>query len=260
MHPFKTQNVTACSAALATSEKYRMKKAIIVGATSGIGNELAKILVKNGYLVGITGRRKPELEKLKESNPENYIISCFDCTSDINSEKLTDLTNEIGGLDLLILSSGTGDLNENLEFEIENKTNLLNVNAFTEIVDWAFNYFEKHGNGHLAGISSIAGIRGGRMAPAYNASKAYQINYLEGLRQKATKTKMPIFVTDIRPGFVDTDMAKGEGQFWVATKEKAAQQIFEIIKKKKGVGYVTKRWWLIGKLLRILPKNIYKKM
>jgi short-subunit dehydrogenase len=127
-----------------------MKKAIIVGATSGIGNELAKILVENGYLVGITGRRKPELEKLKESNPENYVISCFDCTSDSNSKKLTDLTNEIGGLDLLILSSGTGDLNENLEFEIENKTNLLNVNAFTEIVDWAFNYFEKQGKGHLA--------------------------------------------------------------------------------------------------------------
>ena len=107
------------------------------------------------------------------------------------------MTEEIGGLDLLILSSGTGDLNEKLDFEIENKTNLLNVNAFTEIVDWTFNYFQKQGKGHLVAISSIAGIRGSRIAPAYNASKAYQINYLEGLRQKATKTKKPIYVHNI---------------------------------------------------------------
>ena len=237
-----------------------MKKAIIVGASSGIGNELAKILVENGYEVGITGRRKSELEKMRESRPESYVISSFDCTTENNTEKLTDLTNKLGGLDLLILSSGTGDLNEKLNYEIENKTNLLNVNAFTEIVDWTFNYFEKEGKGHLVVISSIAGIRGGRIAPAYNASKAYQINYLEGLRQKATKTKNPIYVTDIRPGFVDTDMAKGEGQFWVATKEKAARQIFGIIKKKKGIGYVTKRWWIIAKLLQLIPNGIYKKM
>ena len=237
-----------------------MKKAIIIGATSGIGNELAKILAENGYKVGITGRRKTELEKLQKSNPNNYTISSFDCTTENNSEKLTELTNQIGGLDLLILSSGTGDLNEKLVFGIENRTNLLNVNSFTEIVDWTFNYFEKQGKGQLAAISSIAGIRGSRMAPAYNASKAYQINYLEGLRQKATKIKKPIYVTDIRPGFVDTDMAKGEGQFWVATKEKAARQIFEIIKQKKGIGYVTKRWWIIAKLLRLVPNGLYKKM
>ena len=149
---------------------------------------------------------------------------------------------------------------EKLEFDIENSTNKLNVIAFTEIVDWTFNYFEKQGKGHLIAISSIAGIRGSRIAPAYNASKAYQINYLEGLRQKATKTKKPIYITDIRPGFVDTDMAKGEGQFWVATKEKAAKQIFGFIKKKKTVGYVSKRWRLIAILLKVIPNGIYKRI
>ena len=80
------------------------------------------------------------------------------------------------------------------------------------------------------------------------------------LIQKATKTKKPIYVTDIRPGFVDTDMAKGEGQCWVAPKEKAARQIVGIIKKKKGIGYVTKRWWIIAKLLRLIPNGLYKKI
>jgi short-subunit dehydrogenase len=237
-----------------------MKKAIVVGASSGIGNELAKILVKNSFQVGVTGRRKEMLEKLKQDNPDQIIVSSFDCISANNAQMLSELRDKLGGLDLLILSAGMGDLNEELKFNIENETNLLNVNAFTEIVGWTYNQFEKQGTGHLVAISSIAGIRGSRVAPAYNASKAYQINYLEGLRQKARRAQMPISVTDIRPGFVDTDMAKGKGLFWVASKEKAVKQIFAKIKRKKGVGYVTKRWWFAGKLLRVLPNSIYERM
>lgn len=200
-----------------------MKKAIIIGASSGIGCELAKILTNNGYTVGITGRRRAELDKLKNSNPVNFIVSSYDCTTENNSDKLIELTGKVGGLDLLILSAGTGDLNEEIDYEIENRTNQLNVIAFTEIVSWAFNYFEKQKKGHLVAISSIAGIRGSGMAPAYSASKAYQINYLEGLRQKVKKMENNIYVTDIRPGFVDTDMAKGDGQFWIGEKEKVAK-------------------------------------
>ena len=238
----------------------KIKKAIIIGASSGIGYELAKLLVNKNYIVGITGRRKIELEHLKQSNPEKFAVSSFDCTTENNSEKLNELTKGIGGLDLLIFCSGIGDLNESLVFEIENSTNKLNVMAFTEVADWSYNYFQNHGKGHFVAISSIAGIRGNRTAPAYSASKAYQINYLEGLRVKAKKTKKPIYVTDIRPGFIDTKMAKGDALFWVATKEKAAKQIFEIIKQKKDVGYVTRRWWVISKLLKVIPNVIYNKM
>ncbi|WP_166962326.1 SDR family NAD(P)-dependent oxidoreductase [Yeosuana marina] len=237
-----------------------MKKAIIIGATSGIGNELARLLLKKNYFIGITGRRLNELKKLKGKNPNQVMINSFDCTLDNNSQRLTDLVNEMGGLDLLILSAGTGDLNESLDFTIENNINLLNVNAFTEIVNWAYKYFYNQGHGHLLVISSIAGLRGGRMAPAYNASKAYQINYLEGLRQKAHKNKKSIIITDVRPGFVDTAMAKGEGLFWVSSKEKAAKQIYQIILKKKAIGYVTKRWWVIAKLLKLIPSGLYKRM
>jgi len=237
-----------------------MKKVIIIGATSGIGKELAIIFANNNYKVGITGRRKKELEKLENSNHESYVISSFDCSIDNNSKRLNDLSDKMGGVDILILSSGRGDININLDFDIENKTNQLNVIAFTEIVDWAFNYFEKQNKGHIVAISSIAGIRGNGTAPAYNASKAYQINYLEGLRQKAYKTGKPIYITDIRPGFVDTDMAKGDGLFWVATPQKAGKQIFRIIKRKKIIGYVTKRWKVIALILRIIPQFIYKRM
>ena len=74
--------------------------------------------------------------------------------------------------------------------------------------------------------------RGGA-APAYNASKAFVSNYMEGLRQKVRKPNLPITVTDIQPGLVDTAMAQGEGLFRVAPPEKAARQIHEVIKRRR---------------------------
>ncbi len=238
-----------------------MKKAIIIGATSGIGKGLAQKLANENFIVGITGRRTELLDELKSEKPNSFYTKTFDIT-DSNKivENLENLTKELGGLDLLIISSGTGDLNEKLDFEIEKRTMDTNVIGFTCIVDWAFNYFENQKAGHLVAISSVGGLRGSRVAPAYNASKAYQINYLEGLSQKATKLKTEIYVTDIRPGFVETAMAKGEGQFWVSSVEKASNQIFEAIKKKKKIAYITKRWKLIGVILKRIPRQIYDRM
>ncbi len=238
-----------------------MKKAIIIGATSGIGKGLALKLAANNYLVGITGRRTELLEELKSQKPNLFYPKAFDITNtNVIVENLEQLTKQLGGLDLLIISSGTGDLNDKLDYEIEKRTIDTNVVGFTCVANWAFNYFEKQKNGHLVAISSVGGLRGSRIAPAYNATKAFQINYLEGLRQKATKLKTRIFVTDIRPGFVDTAMAKGEGQFWVATVEKAVNQIFDKIRKKNKIAYVTKRWKFIGIILKSIPRQIYDRM
>jgi short-subunit dehydrogenase len=238
-----------------------MKKAIIIGATSGIGKGLAQILVDNNYKVGITGRRTELLEELKSQNPNSYFIRTFDITNtkEIN-ENLDALTTELGGLDLLIISSGTGDENQNLDFKIEKRTVDTNVTGFTCVADWTFNYFQKQKYGHLVAISSIAGLRGSRQAPAYNATKAYQINYIEGLRQRANKLKTSIFVTDIRPGFVDTEMAKGEGLFWVMPVDKAVVQIYKAVRNKKKVVYITKRWGLIASVLKRIPRIIYDRM
>lgn len=238
-----------------------MKKVIIIGATSGIGKGLAKLFAENNYRVGITGRRTELLNELKNENPNSYFIKSFDITdTEIAVGKLEELKTELGGIDLIILSSGTGDLNDNLNFEIEKRTIDTNVIGFTCVSNWAFNLFEKQKFGHLVAISSVGGLRGSRQAPAYNATKAYQLNYLEALRQKATKLKLPIFVTDIRPGFVDTDMAKGEGQFWVASVDKATKQIFEAISRRYKIVYITKRWRLIASILKRIPRQIYDRM
>lgn len=123
-----------------------------------------------------------------------------------------------------------------------------------------FPIFRTAKSGHLVTISSVGGTRGSGIAPAYNASKAYQINYMEGLRQKATKSPYSIYTTDIRPGFVDTAMAKGEGLFWVTPVDKAVKQIKKAISKKKKVAFISKRWRYVTILFRLLPSAIYCRM
>ncbi len=237
-----------------------MKKAIVVGATSGIGRGLARLLVENGYKVGITGRRMHLLDEIKGENPDFYFTGNFDVrdTGEI-SDQLEKLVNALGGLNLLIISSGTGDVIDHLDFNIEMNTIDTNVCGFTAIADWAFNYFEKQKSGQLVGISSIAGIRGNRFAPAYAASKAYQMNYIQGLRQRAAKLKIAVYITDIRPGFVDTAMAQSDYLFWVSSVDKASRQIFRAIKARRKVAYITRRWAIIAFLMKIIPDWIYHK-
>ena len=238
-----------------------MKKAIIVGATSGIGRCLAKLMVDNGYLVVITGRRTQLLEEIKAEKPDSYRTKTLDITATSTiARQLDELTLELGGLDILIISSGTGDLNEKLDFEPEKRTIDTNVSGFTAVADWAFNYFSSQKYGHLVAISSIGGLHGNSEAPAYSASKAYQINYLEGLQMKAAKSSIPVFITDIRPGFVNTFMAKGEKLFWMASADKAAIQIFKAIRKKRRTAYITKRWVLVAILFKYLPNRIFEKL
>ncbi len=238
-----------------------MKKAIVIGATSGIGKSLSEILIQNGYSVGVSGRRTEMLASLKDQYPDKIYCQQMDVqdASSIES-KCNELVQQLGGLDVVIFSAGIGEENKLLDFSIENNVIKTNILGFVCATNWAMNFFKKQGHGHLVNISSIAGLRGNGEAPSYNATKAFQINYLEGLRLHADKSGHSIYVTDVRPGFVNTDMAKGEGLFWVAPVDKAAAQIYSAIKRKKKVVYITKRWRLIGLLLKILPYSILKKL
>ena len=178
-----------------------------------------------------------------------------------NPEELNKLTQMLGGLDLLVISSGTGKINETLSFSEERLSIDTNVLAFTQIVDWAYWYFKSNQKpGHIVGISSVAGIRGGRYAPAYNASKAYQINYLESIRHKAAYDKIDLTVTDICPGFVDTAMGQAKNRFWLSTPQRAAELIYRAIRKKRNKAYITGRWIWIALLLKVMPEPLFRKI
>jgi len=238
-----------------------MKKAIIIGATSGIGKAIAEILLQEGYLVGVTGRREDLFTAMQQQFTGRVFCKKMDVQELSTLASIcNELVNQMGGMDLLVISAGIGEGNKQLDFEIENDIIKTNIQGFTCIADWGITFFKKQGYGHLVNISSIAGIRGNGLAPSYNASKAYQINYLEGLRLNTIKSGYNITVTDVRPGFVDTAMAKGNGLFWVAPVQKAAEQIVEAIQQKRKVVYITKRWGLIGYFLKIIPFSLLKRV
>lgn len=240
-------------------------KVIIIGATSGIGKELAIQFAKDNCTVGITGRRNKLLEEIKLLYPDRIFTECFDVTGTENIPHVEKLLAKMNGMDLLIYNAGYGDPSETLDWKIEKQTVGINVDGFIEIVNYTFNYFVKQGHGHIAATSSIASIRGNSFAPAYSAGKAFMSVYMEGLAMKALRFKkqnpdLLIYTTDIQPGFIKTKMAKGNGQFWVAPVDKAVKQIYKAIKSKKRRVYITRRWVFIAWIMKWVPYWIYKRI
>ncbi|HEX2995363.1 MAG TPA: SDR family NAD(P)-dependent oxidoreductase [Anaerolineales bacterium] len=238
-----------------------MKKAIVIGASSGIGRALAKIIAADGYTVGVAARKLPLLLELQKEIGSQTFVRQIDISDPAEAmSRLSELIQEMGGVDLIVISAGTGFINPELEWDKEDQTIAVNVSGFAALANVAMHHFLQKGAGHLVNISSLAAIRGNRSAPAYNASKAFESNYTDGLRQRVTKLRLPIAITDIQPGFVDTAMAQGEGLFWIAPLEKAAKQIYQAIKAKKKRAYVTKRWRLIAWFFRFVPDFIYDRL
>lgn len=239
-----------------------MPNAIVFGATSGIGKQLANYLVADGYKVAITGRRLQKLNTIKTTKPNRYFVWGNDVQNVKNTEVVfKQIVEEFGSIDLVIHCSGIGYENPELDWQKEQDTIKTNVLGATRIYDLAINLFKTQGFGHLVSISSIASLRGNRHSPAYFASKAYQVNYLESLYFKSKEIKGgKVYVTDIRPGFVDTRMALGEGIFWMASLEKASKQIYSAIKRKNRRVYISKRWILIAWVLKIVPSWLMKKV
>ena len=239
-----------------------MKTAIVFGATSGIGKVLTEILVKDGYKVAITGRRLEKLQELKNQYSNQIEIYQNDIQQVEEVERIFhEIVEKFETIDLIVQSSGVGHINPKLEWAKEVETIKTNVVGVTKLYDLSYNLFRNQNYGHLVGITSIASIRGNRGAPAYFASKAYQKAYLESLyiKTKTIKSKQ-VFITDIRPGFVDTNMALGDGIFWMVSLDKACEQIYSAIKKKKRVAYISKRWAIIAFVLKIAPAWLLKKM
>ncbi len=238
-----------------------MKTAIVFGATSGIGKSLTEILVKNKYKVAVTGRRLELLEELENKYPNQIVVKQNDIQQVEDVEKVfNEIVAEFKTIDLIVQSSGVGFVNPKLDWNLLQQTINTNVLGVTKLYALAYKLFKEQQFGHLVGISSIASIRGNRAAPDYFASKAYQKAFLESLyiKTKSIKSKK-VFITDIRPGFIDTAMALGDDIFWMVDLNKATKQIYSAIKKKKRVAYISKRWALIAFVLKIVPAWLLKK-
>lgn len=224
---------------------------LIIGASSGIGYELWKHYVTTDNVVAVIARRKQILNDMVQRYPENTISECCDI-ADLNSFEIAfdKIYTKLKGIDLAIVCAGIGELNPKFDIKTESDTIETNVKGWANAVNLVYKKFEEQGKGHLVTITSIGGLQATAIAPAYSASKAFQINYTKSLQAKSKGTE--ITVTEIRPGLVDTRMAKGEGLFWVMPLEKVTQQITNSIRQKKRLIIVTRRWRLRNWILRHL--------
>jgi short-subunit dehydrogenase len=236
------------------------KNVIIFGATSGIGRGLALLFAKDGYRIAATGRRRDLLDSLQKEAPNQIAVFENDVNQLEETEKVFKHILEIfKTVDVIVHCSGIGDENPKLIWQTENNTLQTNVVAAAHIYGLAFKLFSEQQFGHLAAISSIASLRGNRHAPAYFASKAFQVNYLESLYLKTKEIKSgKVFITDIRPGFVDTKMALGNEIFWLTPLPKAVRQIYSAIRQKRRKVYISHRWAWIALVLKIVPARLIR--
>ncbi len=237
-----------------------MPNAIVMGATSGLGLEVAKILARKGFNVGVAGRRSDRLQKIVNEVDGIVAYESIDVTNVDAVDGLFHLINKLGGVDLYFHSSGIGWQNKELQQYKELDTVQTNCTGFTRMVSAMFNYFAAHGGGHLACISSIAGTMGLGAAPAYSASKAFNQHYLEALCQLASMRNLNIHISDIRPGFVATDLIAGSNYPLQLDAHDVAEIIVKALKKHKSVVTIDWRYRLLVAFWRLIPRRLWVKM
>ena len=232
------------------------KRAIVIGASSGIGREVALLLKEQGWTLGVAARRVELLQDLGAQAAER-----IDVTSDEATAALSRLISSTGGMDLFFYASGIGKQNRELTEDIELATMVTNAVGFTRMVGAAYRYFAQQGSGHIAAITSIAGTKGLGPAPSYSATKAMQNVYLQALEQQARSRHLDIHFTDIRPGFVDTALLSGDFRYPMMLRpERVASQIVKAINHRSHIRVIDWRYRLLTALWRRVPRWLWRRI
>lgn len=240
-----------------------MKRIIIVGASSGLGERIAADFASADYSVGICARRGEPLKALRDRFPNNIVYETLDVTASDAVERFRRLIDRLGGLDTLLYAAGCGWNNPQLDPEFDMRTVRTNVDGFTAIVHDAFAYFRDNGlSGQIAAITSIAGTRGLGVSATYSASKRYQWNLLEALDQLARQQHLDIAITDIRPGFIDTPLLATATRRYpmLMTIDRVAPLIERAILRRRRIVTVDWRWRILGLLWRRIPRFIWRRI
>lgn len=255
-----------------------MKRAIIIGASSGMGRQVAQLLLQDGWTVGLAARRTERLDELKTIAPERVTTAKIDVTQNDATNQLQELIKKTGGMNLFFYAAGVGKQNPQLDEEIELWTTETNAMGFTRMVGEAFRYFADNQGGHIAVISSIAGTKGLGLAPSYSATKALQNTYIEALEQLSFKQKLNITFTDIRPGFVNTELLfpdKKDAPSALPTKgpigfadsypmlmsvSRVVRIAMKAVNKRRHVVVVDWRWRIVTVIWRCLPHWLWRRI
>ena len=237
-------------------DKNSTRRAIVIEASSGIGREVAKLLMKDGWTIGVAARRVDMLKELDATAVEQIDVTKEDAT-----ERLQALISRLGGMDLIFYASGIGKQNRELKEDIELATIQTNGMGFTRIIGEAYRYFAAQGHGHIAAITSIAGTKGLGPAPSYSATKAMQNVYLQALEQQAMTRGLNIHFTDIRPGFVDTALLSDDFHYPMMLKpEKVAKEIIYAIDHHRHIQVIDWKYRLLTALWRRIPRWVWRRI
>ena len=210
-------------------------------------------------MLGVAARRDDRLQALKQEAPDRVEVETIDVTAEDAPVRLRSLIDRLGGMDLFFYATGIGKQNRTLTPDIELDTVNTNGMGFTRMIGEAYRYFAERGEGHIAAITSIAGTKGLGPAPSYSATKAMQNVYLQALEQQANARCLKIRFTDIRPGFVDTDLLKGDFHYPMMLKpEKVARQIVKEINSKRHIKVIDWRYTILTALWRRIPRPIWR--
>lgn len=232
------------------------KRAIVIGASSGIGREVAKLLIQEGWTLGVAARRVEMLQDIG-----NVEVEQIDVTTEDAPARLRSLIEKLGGMDLFFYASGIGKQNRELQQDIEIATMQTNALGFTRMIGEAYRYFAEQGAGHIAAITSIAGTKGLGPAPAYSATKAMQNVYLQALEQQAHARGLRIRFTDIRPGFVDTALLSGDFHYPMMLKpQKVACEIIRAINAHEHVRVIDWKYRLLTAVWRTIPISLWRRI
>ena len=238
-----------------------MKRAVIVGATSGLGLEVARLLLERGWSIGVAGRRVEALEQLRAVSPDRVRIRAIDVTQSDAPDRLHALIDDLGGMDLYFHSSGIGRQNSDLDPSIELSTVRTNGEGFVRMVTAAYRYFRTQGHGHIAAITSVAGTRGMGAAAAYSATKRFQRTYLDALAQLAHREGLRLRITDIRPGFVRTALLNPEVRYpMLMEPAPVARRIVDAVERRRRVATIDRRYRALVLLWRLIPQCVWERM
>lgn len=244
-----------------TLQETAPRTAIIMGASSGMGHAVARLLLEEGWRVAVAARRTSLLEPLQTRYPDRVVVRRIDVNEESASQALLTLMTDLGKADLYFHVSGVGYQNYDLDAPRELLTVQTNAMGFARLVGTAYRFFVEQGSGHLAVLSSIAGTKGLGAAPAYSATKAFQNTYIQALEQQARIRHLPISFTDIRPGFVDTALLNdGKHYPMLMSTERVARHIVRAIKHKRHVCVIDWRYRMLTALWRLIPNVLWRNL
>lgn len=245
-----------------------MKKAIIIGATSGLGREVAGRLVRKGWKVGVCGRRTEALESFRdEYGSDKVCIATMDVMQEEAADTMDRLISEMGSPDLFFYVSGIGL--QNLELDVEKEVRMVKTNSegFVRLTMRFLNYVKNSGEysrnrrAHVAVVTSVAGTAGLGTAPGYSATKKMQMTYISALAQLSRMIDLPVDFTDIRPGFVKTDILNPNKHYpMLISLEDAGNHIVKALERRKRILTFDWRFKVLVCFWKLIPRWLWERL